>query len=99
MLPNYYGYLEFCDLHSEFNDIKEYQFAVTDNLKEDIAFLPTNAGLKIFDITTGEHLPGSNDVFLPINAATYDSKNNFVYGASNDLIKIWKPQQPLHEIE
>jgi len=86
-------------LYKQYNYIKEYQFAITDNLKQDIAFLPTNSGLKIFDINNGEHFPGTNDVYLPMNCATYDPKNHYVYGASNDLVKLWKPQQTFHKME
>lgn len=58
-------------------------------MKQDVVFLPSNKGMRIFDINTGEHLPNSNDIPLPLNCATYDKNKFCVYGASNDLVKLW----------
>jgi len=77
---------------------KHYQFDVTENLKEDIAFLPSIRGMRIFDIESGEHLPYSNDSGLSLNCANYDPKNLCLYGASDELIKSWKPQKREHNI-
>lgn len=83
-----------CDLNKN-HIFKDYQFAVTENLKEDIVFLPSKRGMRIFDIESGEHLPFSNDIPLPMNCATYDSKQFCVYGGSNDLIKLWTPEKKM----
>ncbi|VVC34426.1 WD40/YVTN repeat-like-containing domain,WD40-repeat-containing domain,WD40 repeat [Cinara cedri] len=88
--PNYYMPIPFCDLNRN-HIFKEYQFAVTETLKDDMAFLPSKNGMRIMDIETGVNLPKSNDVSIPINCATYDSKNHCVYGGSEDLVKLWAP--------
>lgn len=85
--PNYYEPVALCD--SNKNYLKSYQFAITENLKQDIVFLPSKKGLRIFDIDTGEHLPNSNDIPLPLNCANYNSKNVCVYSASCNIIKAW----------
>lgn len=77
---------------------KPYQFDVTETLKEDIAFLPSARGMRIFDIESGEHLPSSNDVGLSINCANYDPKNLCLYGSTDELIKLWKPQKSENNI-
>lgn len=89
---NYYEVVSLCDLNKK-HILKSYQFAVTENLKQDILFLPTKKGLRMFDINTGEHLPNSNDMCLPLNCATYDAHKFRVYGGSNDLVKLWTPEQ------
>lgn len=91
--------MKFGHLHKKCNFLKEFQFGITENLKQDIAFMPSSLGLKIFDINSGEHLPGTHDVSLSINCATYDPKNHYVYGSTDDLIKLWKPQQTFSNIE
>lgn len=78
---------------------KDYQFDVTENLKEDIVFLPSSRGMRMFDIESGEHLPSSNDVGLSLNCANYDPKNLCLYGSSDELIKFWKPQKREHNFE
>lgn len=74
------------------NKYKEYQFAVTDNLKEDIVFLPTVRGLRMFDIESSEHLPNSSDVVLPMHCATYDARRIRIYSAHYDLVKLWSTE-------
>lgn len=91
MRPNHYESVALCDLNRN-HILKDYQFAVTENLKEDIVFLPSNKGMRMFDIESGEHLHNSNDTPIPINCATYDSHNLCVYGGSNDLVKLWSPK-------
>lgn len=88
--PNFYTPVPFCDLNKN-HIFKEYQFALTENLKEDIAFLPASNGMRIMDIETGINFPKSTDISIPINCATYDSKNHCVYGGSDDLVKLWAP--------
>lgn len=72
---------------------KCYHFDATVNLKQDIVFLPTKKGLRMFDINTGEHLPNSNDVSLPLDCVTYDPNRFRVFGGSKDLVKLWTPEQ------
>ncbi|XP_022180525.1 DNA excision repair protein ERCC-8-like [Myzus persicae] len=94
--PNHYESVPLCDLNKN-HIFKDYQFAVTEHLKEDIVFLPSKRGMRIFDIESGEHLPFSNDIPLPMNCATYDSKRFCVYGGSNDLIKLWTPEKKMSD--
>lgn len=88
--PTHYDAVPFCDLNRN-HIFKEYQFDVTENLKDDIAFLPTNNGMKTMDIETGVDFPKSNDIPIPVNCATYDSKTLSVFGGSDDLVKLWAP--------
>ncbi|XP_027850805.1 DNA excision repair protein ERCC-8-like isoform X2 [Aphis gossypii] len=90
--PNHYASVSLSDLNTSHLH-KHYQFDVTDNLKEDIAFFPSTRGMRIFDIESGEHLPSSNDVGLSLSCANYDPKNLCLYGSSNESIKSWKPQK------
>lgn len=75
------------------NSFKDYQFAVTEYLKEDVAFFPTSRGMTMLDIESGELLPYSNDIKIPITCATYDSKRYCVYGATNDIVKLWTTEK------
>lgn len=90
--PNHYAPVLLSQLNSHFK-YKPYQFDVTENLKEDIAFLPSARGMRIFDIESGEHLPSSNDIGISLNCASYDPKNMCLYGSSDEVIKFWKPQK------
>lgn len=74
------------------NDFKDYQFDVTVNLKEDIVFLPSTKGMRMFDIESGEHLPNSSDVCVPMNCATYDPKRMRVYSGHYDVVKLWSTE-------
>ncbi|XP_025198046.1 DNA excision repair protein ERCC-8-like [Melanaphis sacchari] len=95
--PNHYEPVLLCDLNKN-HIFKDYQFAVTEHLKEDIVFFPSKKGMRIFDIESGEHLPFSNDISIPMNCATYDTKRFCVYGGSNDVIKVWTPEKKLAEL-
>lgn len=79
-----------CDQNK--HKFKDYQFAVTDNLEEDIVFLPTVKGLRMFDIESGEHLPNSSDVVLPMHCANYDARRIRIYSAHYDLVKLWSTE-------
>lgn len=91
----YGNYYDFVSLNNHLSShiLRSYQFAITENLKQDIIFLPCNKGLSIFDISTGEHLPSSNNTHIPLRCATYDSRRIRVFGGSNDLVKLWTPEQ------
>lgn len=92
ILPNYYDRLLLSDINKN-NPLKDYQFAVTEHLKQDFAFFPSEKGMRIFDIDSGKHFPSMEDVFLPVNCATYDSHKICVYGGVDDVVKSWAPQQ------
>lgn len=94
--PNYYENIQLND-YNKSHICKNYQFAVTDNLKEDIAFLPSNIGLKILDIENCKLLSNSNDTSFPVHCATYDSKNIRVYGSTNDVVKLWSTQRKSYQ--
>jgi len=87
--PNYYIPMQFSPVCNESNRYKEYQFAITEDLKEDIAFFPSKAGLQMLDITNGKYLQGSHDTYLPITCATYDPRKYYVYAGCSDLMKLW----------
>lgn len=84
---NYYEPIIFSSTRT--NYLKSYQFAITENLKQDVAFLPTHKGLRILDIDTGENLPNSNDIPLSLNCATYNNKNLCVYSTGCNIINVW----------
>lgn len=88
LLPNDYERISLTDFNKQ-NAYKDYQFAVTEHLKHDIAFFPTNKGLKMFDIDSGEVLPNSEDIHIPINCATYDARKVCVYGGHRDFVRLW----------
>lgn len=91
-LPTYYESVTLCPLNKN-HIFKSYQFAVTEHLKEDIAFMPSNKGMRIFDIDSGEHLPYSNHRSVPVNCATYDPQKFCVYAGSSDLVKLWSSKR------
>lgn len=91
MHPNYYECVQLDDFNKT-HICKNYQFAVTDQLKEDIAFLPSKVGMRMIDIVNAKNLPNSNDTSFPVHCATYDSMNSYVYGSTNNLVKLWSPQ-------
>lgn len=90
--PNHYDPVVFSLLNKN-HIFKEYQFAVTEDLKQDVAFLPSKNGMRIFNIDTGEHFKHPDNIPVPINCATYDPQNYCVYGSSNDLVKVWSPDK------
>lgn len=82
----------------EFNELSKdsmipYQFGITEDIKQDIVFMPSTNGLRIFDINTGKHLPNSNDKLYSLNCAHYSSKNLCVYSTSRGFIKTWTTEK------
>lgn len=91
MRLNHYEPLPLYDIIKS-NLHKEYQFDVTTNLKEDIAFLPTSKGLKILDIESGKHLPNSSSTNVPTQCATYDAKRSSVYSSDYNVVTLWSTE-------
>ncbi|XP_050530924.1 DNA excision repair protein ERCC-8-like [Daktulosphaira vitifoliae] len=89
----YYDKVIFCELNQN-TFYKEYQFATTENLKEDIAFMPSNHGLIIFDINSGLQLPNSKDIHRNVICTSYDSQKICVYGSLDDVVRSWAPLPP-----
>lgn len=46
----------------------------------------------MIDIVNVNTLPNSIDTSYPVHCATFDSKNSFVYGSTNNLVELWTPQ-------
>lgn len=92
MRPNHYDPVNFCAVNKN-NIFKEYQFDVTRNLKQDVAFLPSNDGMRMLNIDTGKHFRHPFDTPIPTNCATYDPQNYCVYGSYMDSVKVWSPNK------
>ncbi|XP_050438854.1 DNA excision repair protein ERCC-8-like [Adelges cooleyi] len=72
---------------------KEFQFSTTKNLKQDIAFMPSEWGLYTFDINTGNKIHAI-DNHCSIICTTYDPRTLRVYGSTDNFIMSWAPRPP-----
>ncbi|XP_050439435.1 DNA excision repair protein ERCC-8-like [Adelges cooleyi] len=89
----YYDQVQFCNFNQH-TFYKEYQFSTTDNLKDDIAFMPSAEGLCTFDLNTGKQLSYSKALRRSIICTSYDPQTLRVYGSMNNIIRSWAPLQP-----